>query len=41
MRTFPAICYTIKGVKEYWVVDPGNEYIRVFQLKEGNMIMAL
>ena len=25
--------YEKHGVKEYWVVDPGNKYIRVFHLK--------
>ncbi|MEA1911768.1 MAG: Uma2 family endonuclease, partial [Spirochaetota bacterium] len=25
--------YERSGVKEYWVVDPGNKYIRVFHLQ--------
>jgi len=27
--------YEKSGVKEYWVIDPGNEYVRIFQLIEG------
>ena len=26
------LIYEKSGVKEYWVVDPGNKYIRVFHL---------
>ena len=25
--------YEKQGVKEYWIVDPGNKYIRVFHLQ--------
>lgn len=28
--------YEKHGVKEYWIVDPGNKYIRVFQLLTDN-----
>ncbi|RKX97501.1 MAG: hypothetical protein DRZ90_06090 [Spirochaetes bacterium] len=26
--------YEKHGVKEYWIVDPGNRYFRVFHLRE-------
>jgi len=25
--------YEKHGVKEYWIVDPGNKYIRIFHLQ--------